>query len=233
MKAGCALLALGLCLVLAPDARAQQSPRPHDDVYRAPRSADAAVLEAVRADRAFRYDEDAEPVEGMTFWEAVRRFLGEALRYLDSPLARPFTYLAFGALLVWAVLKLLRIEPAALLRRAAPAVRATGDMPESIAWRDFLAEARAARVAGDVRLAVRYLFLHTLARLDGAGLIAYRPEKTNRAYLREASGVRAHLEPLVRAFEVAWYGHVDPPGAAYDALERAYAALETALAHAR
>lgn len=227
-------IALLLCLLTLPaPARAQEREAVVDTVYRTARTVPADVLDAARADRAFRYTEEPVEAEGSTFWEAVIRYIGKAFGLLFHPLARPFTYLALALLLVWGVMKLLRIEPEAVLRRTGRLHRGGGAMPDALTGVAYDAEARRAREAGDTRLAVRYLFLHLLQQLDASGRIAYRPEKTNRVYLSEVGELRGAFEPFVKAFEVAWYGHVDPAPTLYDTLERASVQFMTRLNDAR
>jgi len=70
---------------------------------------------------------------------------------------------------------------------------------------------------GEPRLALRALFLATLARLDGIQLIRIARFKSNRDYLRELER-RARTEPdlriafleNMRLFESVWYGAHDP-----------------------
>ena len=70
---------------------------------------------------------------------------------------------------------------------------------------------------GEPRLALRALFLATLARLDGIQLIRIARFKSNRDYLRELER-RARTEPdlriafleNMRLFESVWYGAHEP-----------------------
>ncbi len=226
------MLVLMLALVsVVPVARGQEGVI--DTTARVPRSVSPAALDALRAEKAFVYRDAAEKVEGTSLWDALMRYLNSLLSVASSPVGRPLVYFLLGLLVLWGILKLLRIEPSAAFRRAAAQVRGTGGMPDDLSALDYRAEAQRARSRGDFRLAMRYLFLHVLQRLDEAGRIAYRPEKTNRAYLREMGALRADVEPFVYAFEVAWYGHVDPSPARFDELERAFARVDETLRHAR
>ncbi len=63
--------------------------------------------------------------------------------------------------------------------------------------------------AGDLRSAVRQLYLATLLLLDQRGRIKYDPTLTNREYLRQAARdprAAAALEPIVETFDRTWYG---------------------------
>lgn len=83
------------------------------------------------------------------------------------------------------------------------------DLPED----KWLAYARELASAGELRLAIRAVFLAGIAALSSKKLIALAPGKTNRDYQRELKR-RAHAEPVlpeifaasVLVFEAVWYG---------------------------
>lgn len=65
--------------------------------------------------------------------------------------------------------------------------------------------------AGNYRLAVRFLYLKTLFRLNDAGLISYHTQTTNHDYLAELSGNRLGKEFtfLTQVYEYVWYGEFE------------------------
>jgi Domain of unknown function (DUF4129) len=74
------------------------------------------------------------------------------------------------------------------------------------------AQARAAALAaaGKYREAARYVFLSTLLALDEAGRLRIDVTTGNRDVLRQARAVphlAAALTPVVRGFELFWFGH--------------------------
>ena len=74
------------------------------------------------------------------------------------------------------------------------------------------ARARAATLAaaGDYREAARYVFLSTLLALDEAGRLRVDVTTGNRDVLRQARAVphlAEALTPVVRGFELFWFGH--------------------------
>jgi hypothetical protein len=73
---------------------------------------------------------------------------------------------------------------------------------------------RAALAAGDLALAVVWLYAMQLLRLDAAGVIRLAAGKTNRAYLREtasaAPGAAPALTATVASFERSHFGHQAP-----------------------
>jgi Domain of unknown function (DUF4129) len=72
------------------------------------------------------------------------------------------------------------------------------------------AHAAALAAAGDYRGAARYVFLSTLLALDEAGRLRIDVTTGNRDVLRQARAVphlAAALTPVVRGFELFWFGH--------------------------
>jgi hypothetical protein len=102
---------------------------------------------------------------------------------------------------------------------------------------EWLRLAREKWASGDHRLAVRALFLGTLARLGETGLLAIASGKTNGIYLRElnrqsraATALRVAFLENVGAFEATWYGDHPVDDVAFDQFSRN---LETIRQHAR
>jgi hypothetical protein len=129
-----------------------------------------------------------------------------------------------------------------LVRRAWLTLRAPGLEEEEAAAaeardarqrvRELAAAARAARDAGDLRLALRLSFQALLLALGGRGDLELSPAWTNRELLRRGKAsreARALLEPLVRELEPKEFGSA--PVSAAD-LERLQALLAPHLASA-
>lgn len=63
---------------------------------------------------------------------------------------------------------------------------------------------------GDLRSAVRYLYLSSLLMLDERGLLRYDRTRTNREYLRSLSNSPGLVKPLgevIEVFDEVWYGY--------------------------
>jgi hypothetical protein len=72
----------------------------------------------------------------------------------------------------------------------------------------------------DFRLAVRYLFLKTLQKLNESSLIEFATGKTNTKYVYEVpQNKRNEFAALVLNYEYVWYGHVTINKELYDAIE--------------
>jgi hypothetical protein len=69
-----------------------------------------------------------------------------------------------------------------------------------------------ARAEGNLRLSIRLYYLRMLKRLDEAGIIGWKKDKTNRDYLTELFRKDYHYDEvrtLTRSYEEVWYGEHD------------------------
>lgn len=173
------------------------------------------ALRAFRDDPGFAYDR--QPPQTDSGWARFKAWLAEKL---FSPLERRSTnwlverifWILAGLGLIYAVLKLLRMEPRGLFygrsdRQRSPAFAEIEDLQEV----DFDGLVQEATAAGDFRRAVRLLYLKTLKALAARALIAWQPEKTNHEYLRELeerpqADLAASFSRLTYLFEYIWYG---------------------------
>ncbi len=94
---------------------------------------------------------------------------------------------------------------------------------------DPLAAAHQMAAQGDLRSALRYVYIASLRRLEGAGALVLERNKTNWEYQRMLRG-RNHaaydtLLPATRLFDRVWYGRRQPSQNEYDAVVRAHDAL--------
>ncbi len=86
--------------------------------------------------------------------------------------------------------------------------------------RDPWAEAVRLRAAGDYAGAIVYLFAHQLMTLDRLKFVRLIPGKTGRQLVRTISDRQFHawVEPTLRLFEVAYYGHREPSRDEFEAV---------------
>jgi hypothetical protein len=86
----------------------------------------------------------------------------------------------------------------------------------------LLASARAAAAAGDFARAIRDVHAALLRRLEGAGLVAVHPSRTNGDYVRAVARAKPALAAPVRSFVVdverVQYGHGTATGELFQAL---------------
>jgi hypothetical protein len=174
-------------------------------------TADLAQLDVVLRDA--RFHPFPTPWEGIRSWidslyRRVLRALAAALRPGSASALIPASVLLVlvalvGFLLARGAMGKLVVE------RAASEEEAATSSPESAARRaDELA------AAGNLREALRYLFLSTMLQLQAHGLVELRPGMTNREYLRTLAASRPlpeesgqALQRLIDTFDAVWYGH--------------------------
>lgn len=81
---------------------------------------------------------------------------------------------------------------------------------------------------GNLRLAVRLLYLNSLKLLMEKGLLRPSPEKTNFDYVRELAGNpnQQEFRHTTRLFEKIWYGDFDLDRKGYQVISNAFAKLQ-------
>lgn len=224
---GCSLVLLGLILGLltgrclpaaaGPGPTKTSEPTPHQslppDHGAAPiaRQPDAARLRELAADRAFRYQEpDASADAWEAFWDRVWRRLNDFFGTSAGRLTGKYgAYAAVLALLVYTVLKLLKVDVTGAFGRSARRgpldYRAAAEDIHAVDFRARIAEAEE---AGNLRLATRLGYLEVLKHLADGGYINWQSDKTNRAYVAEltAEPLRDAFQAATREFEYVWYG---------------------------
>jgi len=78
----------------------------------------------------------------------------------------------------------------------------------------------------DYRMAVRYLFLLTLQKLNERLMIEYAADKTNSDYAREISqDKRNEFASLVLNYEYIWYGNISITKSVYDNVENKFSSF--------
>ena len=225
-RAAVLTLALALALTSAAGQAAPAGPGPYADSEAAatlpadrslplrPRQPDARRLRELAAQKEFQY-ERARP--DSTFWQ---RLLGKLLELLQPLLGqgngqvaltwRYVWYAGMVAALVFAVLKLLKVDITGLFGRSPRRALHYELATENIHAVDFSARIAEAEEAGNFRLATRLGYLETLKHLTDQGAIDWQPNKTNHAYLQElaAGPQRDGFREATRQFEYVWYGEL-------------------------
>jgi hypothetical protein len=88
---------------------------------------------------------------------------------------------------------------------------------------DFDTLKRKAYGAGDLRMAMRYLFLKTLQKLNDKELIRFAADKTNSAYARELpQAKRNEFASLALYYEYIWYGNIAVQKQIFDGIENKF-----------
>jgi hypothetical protein len=88
---------------------------------------------------------------------------------------------------------------------------------------DFESMQRKAYAAGDLRVAIRYMFLKTLQKLNDKELIRFAADKTNTAYARELpQAKRNEFASLALYYEYIWYGNIAVQKETFDGIENKF-----------
>ncbi len=164
----------------------------------------------------------ATPAPAAPATSSFGAFLSGAVSVLMWVLIGTIAVLIVAAV-VWVLLKRRRDEddlPAS--RRRIPLDAARVEMlPFDVARGegDLLAQARAARDAGDLKRAIVLLFAYELLQLEHYGWLTLARGKTNRNYLRElrrAPELGGLLERMIVLFEDAFFGDLSPQPGEFD-----------------
>jgi hypothetical protein len=88
--------------------------------------------------------------------------------------------------------------------------------------------------AGNLRLAVRLLFLQLLRQLSDKNLIQYKQDRTNFDYLLQVSQTNWYPQffRLTRHYEYVWYGKFDIDTEQFDVIKKDFGSLGKQLIHA-
>ncbi|WP_198989997.1 DUF4129 domain-containing protein [Siccationidurans sp. BT559] len=205
---------------------ASAPPLPADATAQAPiRRPAAERLRELRGQRELQYVEGTGAPEGAGFLARLMawlwRWLAPVFNTKGGRVAWDIIFYGLmGATLLFAVLKLLQVDLTKVFGRAPralPLAYETGqENIHELNFADALAQAEA---AGNLRLAVRLGYLQLLKQLTDRDFIAWQPDKTNQAYLRELAASQPTARPafaeLTRQFEYAWYGELPVSAALY------------------
>lgn len=174
----------------------------------------------------YQYDRDAPPPES-----PVARFFNwlyrKFINFLRSKAyENVWQYVILAAIAGLVIYLLLKAEVLGFLfpKRAQSSGLDYENLAENIHDIDFDAAVAEAIDQQNFRLAIRLRYLQTLKRLNDAGRIAYKPEKTNRQYVYELgnSPLQADFENLTRQFEFIWYGDFPLDEARFATLHNAF-----------
>lgn len=200
-----------------------------------------SALAAVRADPAYRYDapEAEQPSLLDRFWRWVARTFLAPLARGSSTRAGQGVWLTVAVLVLAAVaVRLFQTGLGGVFGRRGPAATDGADPllgVDDIAAVDLAGLLAGALARDDWRAAVRLRFLVALQRLDARGTVAWSRDKTNQAFVREATArggadVGRALGDVTRAFESVWYGGLAVDAARWRRVEARFERLDGLLA---
>ena len=167
---------------------------------------DSVVREWKRAP-AFAYANDPR------YWKRVPQESGSLpvwlIRFLESNAFRYGVYILLGALLLYAIGRIVTENQLGIFYRGAKRSGGSqGETADETVEEDLDLRIRQSIDNRDYRQAVRYSYLRALRRLDERGLIRYHGRATDQEYLRQLGGtvLEAPFRFLTNAYEKVWYG---------------------------
>jgi hypothetical protein len=169
------------------------------------------------------YEEKKHPTSWWDrFWNWLWHWLqnskqGEPVKH-TSPYITYIFWAVIGIIILVAIIKFATNNGINIFNRGSmPIDLLTTGAIENIHEINFDDEIEKARADGNYRLAVRLLYLRALKQLNDAGLIKWRIEKTNSAYLSELHDAeqRQVFRAATRQFEYVWYGEFAIDGASF------------------
>ena len=181
-----------------------------------------------KTDPHFQYEKALQPPASLweRFWAWFWNKVGELLSTRNG--RRTFTTVAVviaAAILVFTIMKFTGMTRAGLFGE-----KNTGErIPYSVFEEDihsisFQEAIERAISEGNLRLAVRLLYLQTLKKLSDRQLINWQINKTNIAYVHELSGT-SYQQPfnqLTLTFETNWYGDRHIEAAAFNEVKQEF-----------
>jgi hypothetical protein len=191
------------------------------------RALNTEKLQAYKADKDFQYERYHEPPKSLLarFWEWFWQKISQLLSTRSG--ANTFqTILIIGAvaILVFFILNLTGMTKVGLFGRKTGKGLDYNESEENIHTINFDEAIENAIGNGNLRLAVRLLYLQSLKKLTDIGLINWQINKTNIAYVQELNGNRHQpaFSNLTLQFESNWYGDIPIDAAEFNAVHEQF-----------
>lgn len=185
---------------------------PQDDTLKIqPRNFDASTLKDLKKDKDFDYAQ--APTVGSSlwtrFWEWVAQFFNDLFRgAINTGVGKVLLWVGCIVMIVLIAFALLKVDAFKVLFKGADAPSVKSVFHENIHEMDFEMLIKEATEKGDLRNAVRLIFLYSLKLLSDGQHINWQPGKTNHDYLAEikTEGLKSGLNEISYYFDYAWYG---------------------------
>lgn len=208
-----------------------------------------AAIDKYKNDRDFNYHVTKEGVNWWdrfwawvwhlwrAFWdwvaELMQKLFGSAHMGKSSAQVLKYVVLGVGVVaIVYCILKLLGIGfPHLFKKQAKSTALPYSESVENIHEISFDAAIDEALANKNYRLAVRLLYLRSLKQLSDLGLINWKIEKTNTAYINELTNnaQREQFAVVTRQFEYVWYGDFPIDGQSYQRINNIFQEFKQSL----
>ncbi len=190
---------------------------------------DTSVLDEYRSNKDFQYGDqklNVSPSVWSRFWTWFWGLFGDAFENAASGGALKYIFILLGcAAIIFAVVKFAGMDTSLLFTGRSQAIEVPySEILENIHEISFDAAIEEAVNRNDFRLAVRFLYLRSLKRLNDSGRISWKPDKTNSEYIKELKNPRQQsvFRSLTRQFEHVWYGSFQVNRNAFDKINTSF-----------
>lgn len=216
---------------LAPITRELRYDAPPTKIHRL----DTNQLKQLARDEAFDYFREKKQAYSLS--DKLKHLLGKWFDMLfsqgvNAKVLRYAIYLLLILSIFFILLKLLGIRTSHFLyhsKKHSPI--SPGIVPEDIQQTDFPEAIRKAVLAQDYRLAVRYLYLYMLKKMDEKSFIHWKESKTNREFELELKNpaLKADFEEATVLFDHVCYGEFPLPAARYAQVKTVFEEIDQKL----
>ncbi len=148
-------------------------------------------------------------IQTASIWDMLKWWLQDLwYEFWSNPISSRLTlYLFILVMLGIAVFYLVKIKYGRVLSKSGQATRNEMIVPEDLHEVDYKSLVSASLLANDFKLAIRYLYLGSLAHLAKKDIVVLREWKTPYDYSTEIpTDIEPHYSQLSKLFEYAWYG---------------------------
>ena len=143
--------------------------------------------------------------------------------FFNSGILQVFMWLIAAAIILFIIYKLFLSEAFFARRSVKPNIQMKADDNDETLVNDYDALLRKAHVDGNLRFAMRFLFLKTLQNLNDKDLIKYAVDKTNSVYVLELPAAKKNeFAALALYYEYVWYGKVEIEKEVFNSIENKF-----------
>ena len=171
-----------------------------------------------------QYKEDNEAQNAMRKGRNLSDGLSGFERFLNSGFLQLLLWLIGGSVVIFIIYRLFLSK--GLFGTSGKRAKKVEEVQEEVdnnMESDFESLQCKAYAAGDLRVAMRYLFLKTLQKLNDRELIRFAADKTNSAYARELpQAKRNEFSSLALYYEYIWYGNIAVQKQTFDGIENKF-----------
>ena len=164
--------------------------------------------------------EDSQQLKIVTKQHSGSSFLGSLF---NSIFLQTLLWCLAAAFVLFIIYKLFLSEGIFSKQSVKTGINLQTDEDDTLLLNDYEVLLRKAYGEGNWRVAMRFLFLNTLQKLNNNGMINYAVDKTNSAYVKELPDANKNdFASLSLYYEYVWYGNVEIEKTVFDSIEKKF-----------